>query len=588
MPGIFDRIKDTWVIASSTTISASSTFTVSGSPASGFQTFSSRYATNEGNIPVAIVSQTANQWMVCWCTYNPGGATPNQLRVDTIIFSSSADGAVTFSAATADVFVTASSRAVPGLREINTFTANNYFSGNVGIGSTTIDTPSYIKTAALGGTAGNTQRATRVLSQVTGNDLLLDATNRRHTTGTDWTGTSIRIQRTIDVTANGFIDFGVDTIASSVGLGFGTGTTTFMSMDNSGRLLVGSTTSVESISGVATAKNQIAGTDATAAVAVYRYSADANGPNFILAKSRGATVGSQSAVSTNDELGSILFAGSEGVGFRRAAAIQAFADPTPGTAGAADMPGRLSLATTADGAAVPTERVQITSTGDIRLIGDPTALATTSLGYRGMPSNERSTGYTLALSDAGKAIVKSVATAFTVTIPANTTVAFPIGTTVVIDHSYVQATNNTTYLTVSPAADVGIVGAGQTKDIYAPAAAQRFKDKLMAWPSQTTLRKLRNKGTTINMSTAPTRTVASPSQVTLTLPSTNPFTINDFVIVAGGTNAAYNGTHRVASVSGLTLTYWLATDPGASSGSYTATPADLWVISGDYTNSTTA
>ena len=79
-------------------------------------------------------------------------------------------------------------------------------------------------------------------------------------------------------------------------------------------------------------------------------------------KSRNASVGSQTIVQSGDELGTIRFAGSDGANFIQAVSITAAVDGTPGTN---DMPGRLSFSTTADGAAVPTERMRITSSGNV-------------------------------------------------------------------------------------------------------------------------------------------------------------------------------------------------------------------------------
>jgi hypothetical protein len=62
-------------------------------------------------------------------------------------------------------------------------------------------------------------------------------------------------------------------------------------------------------------------------------------------------------------------------------------------------------------------------------VNDTGAIAATSVGFRGIPQNSRTSGYTLALTDAGKHI--SITTG-NVTIPANSSVAFPIGTTIVI------------------------------------------------------------------------------------------------------------------------------------------------------------
>lgn len=57
---------------------------------------------------------------------------------------------------------------------------------------------------------------------------------------------------------------------------------------------------------------------------------------------------------------------------------------------------------------------------------------TNAVGFRGIPQNSQSAAYTLVLSDAGKHILHPSAdtTARTFTIPANASVAFPIGTSV--------------------------------------------------------------------------------------------------------------------------------------------------------------
>ena len=93
---------------------------------------------------------------------------------------------------------------------------------------------------------------------------------------------------------------------------------------------------------------------------------NAFGAEIILAKHRAATVGGVTVVQSGDRLGGINFAGSDGTHFRPAALIQGRVDGTPGTA---DMPGRLEFLTTADGAATPTERLRITSNGDVRVGG---------------------------------------------------------------------------------------------------------------------------------------------------------------------------------------------------------------------------
>jgi hypothetical protein len=90
---------------------------------------------------------------------------------------------------------------------------------------------------------------------------------------------------------------------------------------------------------------------------------DRIGPYLYLFRSRGGSVGSITSVSSGDNLGTISFAGADGTDVRsRGAAIYCEVDGTPGTN---DMPGRLVFSTTADGAASPTERMRIKSTGTI-------------------------------------------------------------------------------------------------------------------------------------------------------------------------------------------------------------------------------
>jgi hypothetical protein len=74
-----------------------------------------------------------------------------------------------------------------------------------------------------------------------------------------------------------------------------------------------------------------------------------------------------------------------------------------------------------------------------------------SIGWRGMPQNAQSAAYTLAAGDAGKTIVHPASdnNARTFTIPANASVAFPIGTTItfinMINTVTISITSDTLY-----------------------------------------------------------------------------------------------------------------------------------------------
>lgn len=61
-------------------------------------------------------------------------------------------------------------------------------------------------------------------------------------------------------------------------------------------------------------------------------------------------------------------------------------------------------------------------------VTDSGTIAVTSPGFRGIPQNEQTSSYTLALTDAGK----HISTIAGVAIPANASVAFPVGSTIVL------------------------------------------------------------------------------------------------------------------------------------------------------------
>lgn len=102
---------------------------------------------------------------------------------------------------------------------------------------------------------------------------------------------------------------------------------------------------------------------ATAASTIVNWSsAAASSPGLYFAKSKSGTRGTQGVVASGDTLGLLQFNGDDGTNFVPAAAISSFVDGTPGLN---DMPGRLVFSTTADGAALATERMRITNAGNV-------------------------------------------------------------------------------------------------------------------------------------------------------------------------------------------------------------------------------
>lgn len=87
-------------------------------------------------------------------------------------------------------------------------------------------------------------------------------------------------------------------------------------------------------------------------------------------------------------------------------------------------------------------------------------LAFSSVGFENIPQNSESADYTLVLSDAGKHIFHPVAdnNARTFTIPANSSVAYPIGTALTFINMAVANVTiaiTTDTLTLSPAGTTG-------------------------------------------------------------------------------------------------------------------------------------
>jgi hypothetical protein len=137
-------------------------------------------------------------------------------------------------------------------------------------------------------------------------------------------------------------------------------------IDSSGRLLVGTSTARNNFyNTTGTGPSfQIEGADnnPSSMSLVCNFNGNTNGPALIFGKSNSTALGSNTLTVDGNNLGRILFSGNDGTEFVNAAEIKAEVDGTPG---ANDMPGRLVFSTTADGASSPTERMRITSSGNI-------------------------------------------------------------------------------------------------------------------------------------------------------------------------------------------------------------------------------
>ena len=191
----------------------------------------------------------------------------------------------------------------------------------------------------------------------------------------------ITAQQGIQVLANGLDITGVSTFKSSVSIAdsiFHTGDT-----DTAVRFPSANTVTVETAGGEAirvdAGRRLLVGTDSSAnyggdtgifqingttnaSMALKRSTDNATEPSIVLAKSRGSA-DSPTVVNSNDILGGVRFAGYDGSDYvTQGASILCAVDGTPGSN---DLPGRLVFNTTADGASTPSERVRITSSGNV-------------------------------------------------------------------------------------------------------------------------------------------------------------------------------------------------------------------------------
>jgi len=197
----------------------------------------------------------------------------------------------------------------------------------------------------IGSTAPGDYGANLAVANTSGNSIISVAASTSGISGINFAdGTGSAAAR-----AAGFIQHQ----HSNNSLNFGIADDTKVTLDSSGRLLVGTSTSLfgnTNIQSGNTGGNNFTG---------IRYSTGAGGAQLVLGHSQSGTVGSNVLLSNDDYIGAVEFRGADGANYLVGASIDARVDGTPGTN---DMPTRLVFSTTKDGESSPTEAVRITST----------------------------------------------------------------------------------------------------------------------------------------------------------------------------------------------------------------------------------
>ena len=103
----------------------------------------------------------------------------------------------------------------------------------------------------------------------------------------------------------------------------------------------------------------------------------------------------------------------------------------------------------------PVNRAGDTATN---LVINPAAPAVSSAGYLGAPVNTQNGNYTLLISDAGKTLYSTSGSADTWTIPANASVAYPIGTVI----GFINTGTATVSIVGASGVTLNLAGAGTT------------------------------------------------------------------------------------------------------------------------------
>lgn len=99
---------------------------------------------------------------------------------------------------------------------------------------------------------------------------------------------------------------------------------------------------------------EVASADGNAAVGVVRFSNDNGASRFVMGKSRGTTIPTNTIVQDGDLIGRLIWVGADGTNYPVGAEIVGIVDGTPGTSN--DMPMMIEFRTTPDGSATPVLR----------------------------------------------------------------------------------------------------------------------------------------------------------------------------------------------------------------------------------------
>lgn len=179
-------------------------------------------------------------------------------------------------------------------------------------------------------------------------------------------------------------------------------TTERMRIDSSGYVLAGTSSAITGL----VSRFTNAGTDADTFYAAVRYVNSQAAPGVRFGKSRGATVGTHAALVSGDRFGEVQMFGSDGTNFVEGGKIWGEVD---GAVSLGVMPGRLTFYTTPAGTGTATEKMRITSAGEV-LIGATAAINSSKLLVAGVTGSNPAVIQGSAAASAALAFYNNAAT----------------------------------------------------------------------------------------------------------------------------------------------------------------------------------
>jgi len=342
-----DRVRET------TTTTGTGAIALGGS-VSGFVTFSSVLANGNTTFYAMIGS---NQWEVGIGTYV---SSSNTLQRTTVLASSNGGSLVSFTSGTKNVILTQPAERAVYVDGTNIAATNGATVPNSLLANSTITINGV--TIALGGSSSVVPAPNPLVNYTLTSPTITGGTLTDNISqGTVVTANSAfdALRVTQEGSGNSFV---VEDATNPDGSPF--------VITANGSVVVGYTSTINA-GGAVNPKLEVLGTTSSlSTIASGIYSADTTPASYYLLKSRGVTLGTNTIVQSGDQIGQVVFSGADGTTFIPAASIVAEVDTTPGTS---DMPGRLLLKTTADGASTPTTAVTIDNAQRVGIGAAPVA-----------------------------------------------------------------------------------------------------------------------------------------------------------------------------------------------------------------------